>query len=184
MLVSLNSIPFLIYKKIPFKYLDRWFCSSRSKPKPNCPNCDPTMGQPAWNWEDFSRIFLFKKIFSRIFLRWTLPWNITICLVEWMAPTRSERTFFSSVWMENGGGWSRSEMEYSQHMRVAPVRQNLADEFDLRGFRPSRDGRRLLPRVRATSTPRTTTSTAGAAQGEAASSTSAAAAVTPRVFAQ
>ena len=39
-------------------------------------------------------------------------------------------------------------MEYSQHMRVGPVRQNLADEFDPRGFRPSRDGRRLLPRVR------------------------------------
>ena len=71
-----------------------------------------------------------------------------VCLVEWMAPTSSERTFFSSVWMKNGGGWSRSEMEYSQHMRVGPVRQNLADEFDLRGFRPSRDGRRLLPRVR------------------------------------
>ncbi|KAG2574304.1 hypothetical protein PVAP13_7KG252100 [Panicum virgatum] len=50
--------------------------------------------------------------------------------------------------MENGGGWSRSEMEYSQHMRVGPVRQNLADEFDPRGFRPSRDGRRLLPRLR------------------------------------
>ena len=74
--------------------------------------------------------------------------TLTVCLVEWMAPTRSERTFFSSVWMENGGGWSRSEMEYSQHMRVGPVRQNLADEFDPRGFRPSRDGRRLLPRVR------------------------------------
>ena len=39
-------------------------------------------------------------------------------------------------------------MEYSQHMRIGPVRQNLADEFDPRGFRPSRDGRRLLPRMR------------------------------------
>ena len=112
----------------------------------------------------------------RVHRRHVIMQIITVCLVEWMAPTRSERTFFSSVWMENGGGWSRSEMEYSQHMRVGPVRQNLADEFGLRGFRPSRDGRRLLPRVRATSTPRTTTSTAGAAQGEAASSTSAAAA--------
>ena len=39
-------------------------------------------------------------------------------------------------------------MEYSQHMRVGPVRQNLADEFDPRGFRPSRDGCRLLSRMR------------------------------------
>jgi hypothetical protein len=33
-------------------------------------------------------------------------------------------------------------------MRVGPVRQNLADEFDPRRFRPSRDGLRLLPRMR------------------------------------
>ena len=71
---------------------------------------------------------------------------LTYRLFGWVDGSRSERTFFSSVWMENGGGWSRSEMEYSQHMRVGPVRQNLADEFDPRGFRPSRDGRETSTR--------------------------------------
>ena len=71
--------------------------------------------------------------------------HITVCLVRWFEPTRTEPTHPSQCLDGRQEGWVGSTVEYSLKMRVRFLPRNLRDGADPLGFRPLSVFFRRLP---------------------------------------
>ena len=71
--------------------------------------------------------------------------HITVCLVRWFEPTRTEPTYPSQCLDGRQEGWVGSTVEYSLKMRVRFLPRNLRDGADPLGFRPLSVFFRRLP---------------------------------------